>query len=94
MTLAALYLIHLYSALPEYLMIGKKRFLDLFNIEEVDKFTWQESAVVVVAMGICFIISLFNVQLSVLLAINGSLVAFFYTYLVPVYIHLRCYYGK
>ena len=35
MTLAALYLVHLYSALPEYLLIGKKRFLNLFEIEEV-----------------------------------------------------------
>lgn len=40
MALAAIYLIHLYSALPEYLMIGKKRLLNLFNIEEVDNFTW------------------------------------------------------
>ena len=94
MALASIYLIHLYSALPEYLMIGKKRFLNLFSIEEVDKFTWQESAVVIVAMGVCFIFSLFDVQLSVLLAINGSIIAFFYTYLVPVYLHLRCYYGK
>lgn len=75
-------------------MIGKKRLLNLFKIEEVDKFTLPETAVVVVALGLCFIISLFNVQLSILLAINGSLVAFFYTYLVPVYIHMRCYYGE
>ena len=47
---------------------------------------------VLAVMAVCFVMGVLNVQLSILLAINGSLIAFFSTYLVPVYIHMRCYY--
>jgi hypothetical protein len=45
-------------------------------------------------IGICFGISVLKIGLDTIIDVNGSVIGFFFIYLIPVAIHFRCKYMK
>ena len=43
-------------------------------------------------VGSCFLIGLFEVDINDIIDINGSVVGFFFIYLIPAVLHIKCLY--
>lgn len=43
---------------------------------------------------LCFIITFFEVDVSIVLSLNGAIIGFFMAYGIPIYAHLTCYHKK
>ena len=45
-------------------------------------------------MFCCFIVTFFEVDVSIVLSLNGAIVGFFMAYAIPIATHLGCYHEK
>ena len=43
-------------------------------------------------VGICFLIGIFKISISDIIDINGAVIGFFFIYLIPVILHIKCLY--
>ena len=43
---------------------------------------------------ICLIFEIFNIDVSLVISLSGAVCGFILVYLIPIYLHLHCLYGK
>ena len=54
--------------------------------------TFKEVIYVGATILVCLVIRLTNVSAEILIELNGSIVSFFFIYVIPISIHLKCVY--
>jgi len=42
----------------------------------------------------CLMITIFAIDVSIVLSLNGAIIGFFMAYGIPIYAHLKCYHSK
>jgi sodium-coupled neutral amino acid transporter 9 len=85
------FLLHLYSIYPCYVSVARTRLREVLSIEAPDGPACGVAfAVVLLAVSTC--LQFTDFKLSELMSLNGSICAFFYTYLIPAVIHVKCQY--
>lgn len=89
-----IYLVHLYSCLPEFVLISKKRIFNTFKIIETQKgkIPFKEIIYSAIFLGICLAIKLAGIKVDTIIAINGAIIGFFNIYFFPVILHVKCLY--
>jgi hypothetical protein len=45
-----------------------------------------------IAVGVCFVIGVLNVSVTDIIDINGAVIGFFFIYLMPAMLHIKCMY--
>ena len=69
----------------------------MFNIvgleeSERGKVRLSEVVYVVLVVGVCLVVGIVDVDVSDIIDINGAVIAFFFIYLIPAVLHLKCLY--
>lgn len=90
----SIYLVHLYSCLPEFVLISKKRLFNIFKINETKKgqIPYREVIYGSIFLGICLLIRLLGVKIDTIISINGAIIGFFNIYFFPALLHVKCLY--
>ena len=92
--LEGIYLVHLYSVFPEYMMVCKRRFFSMFGLKESGKKQINIAEVICITgvTAICLIISVFEISIDIIIEINGAVLGFCFIYLLPSLLHIKCAY--
>lgn len=80
------------SVMPILSFITRKEFLEQFKTEEKRKKMFYAYNVVMIIF--CMILTFFEVDVSVVMSLNGAIVGFFMAYAIPIATHLACYHRK
>lgn len=60
--------------------------------EKENKITVSEIVVYVGTFVICYILNKFEINTELIIKLNGSVIGFFYLFLIPIVIHIKCVY--
>lgn len=60
--------------------------------EKENKITVSEIVVYVGTFVICYILNKFEINTELIIKLNGSVIGFFYVFLIPIVIHIKCVY--
>lgn len=76
------------------MLISKKRIFAVIGVEEshAGKVSIPEVIYIVLAVGVCFLMGILDVSITDIIDINGAVVGFFFIYLLPAMLHLKCMY--
>ena len=70
----------------------RKRFFSIFHWPESEDVTFKEVLYVGATILISLIIRLTKIRAEILIELNGSIVSFFFIYVIPIGLHLKCVY--
>lgn len=70
----------------------RKEFLEQFDDEETRKKLFYAYNVVMVIF--CLILTFFEVDVTIVMSLNGAIAGFFMAYAIPIAAHLVCYHRK
>ena len=73
-------------------MLFRKRFYSIMNYPENNRVTIKDIICVFVIITVCLLIKLTNVSITVIIELNGAIVSFFFIYLIPIGLHIKCIY--
>lgn len=94
-----IYLIHLYSVFPEFLLISKyllssfrKRLFGVLNYRNTPKkmFNIQEIVYIGLSVAACLTIRLMNMSIREIIDLNGAFIGCLFVYILPAALHIRC----
>jgi uncharacterized membrane protein len=54
----------------------------------------KDIAYIATLVVICIVVSLLKVSLTTILALNGTIIGFAFTYVLPISLHARCIFSK
>ena len=77
------------SVMPILSFLTRKEFLEHFTTEKGKK--WGFLGYNISLILFCFIITFFEVDVSIVLSLNGAIIGFFMAYAIPIAAHLACY---
>ncbi|CAK74835.1 unnamed protein product (macronuclear) [Paramecium tetraurelia] len=87
-----LFLVHLVAAFPIFPYISIYQILETFYHKEYpQKFQWGLKGVFICS---CLIVQLFNINVGIVISFDGAVCGFLLVYIIPVYMHFKCYYGN
>lgn len=52
----------------------------------------QEVVYFLLMVAVCFVVGYFEVNINDIIDINGAVIGFFFIYLIPAVLHIRCLY--
>ena len=80
------------SVMPILSFITRKEFMDLFESNVAKKRAYMGYTLTVIVL--CLIVTFFEVDVSIILSLDGAIVGFFMAYALPITTHLVCYHKK
>lgn len=80
------------SVMPILHFLTRKELLDFFDnpIKKRNVFLIETIVFVVASLGT----ALLDINVSIVLSLDGAIIGFFMAYGIPIYMHLRCYHFK
>lgn len=84
---------HLITAFPIFNNISKYQILEVLypKNEPSNTVFWGFS---VLFMILCLLIQLLNIPVGVVISFDGAVCGFLLVYIVPIWLHLKCYYSQ
>jgi len=86
-----------FTSFPNFLLISKYtlflfriRFFQIFKVDLKARITLKEVVYIVVVVGLSLAIFESGVNFQMMYAVNGSVIAFFYVIVIPIWLHFKC----
>jgi hypothetical protein len=80
------------SVMPILSFITRKDFLEQFDSEETRKKAFYLYNISMIIF--CLVLTFFEVDVTVVISLNGAIVGLFMAYAIPITAHLTCYHKR
>lgn len=80
------------SVMPILSFLTRKEFLEQFSDDERKKKAFYGYNISIILL--CVLVTFFEIDVTIILSLNGAIVGFFMAYAIPIATHLTCFHKK